>query len=558
MRYLAVVLGLAFVVGCQAPVPGGNTKRDGGSSPPDFAGQMSSGNCGGAAQMCCAGEVCDVGLQCNPKTGGCCAATGNACAGPQDCCAGLSCTAGKCCTAIGAACGAPGDCCSGLTCTGGVCDKPSGMCGDAGKACCMPGNTCTSGNVCVSGMCKACGAAGQACCDAMTCNKGFTCDSGTCNAPCGDTGQACCKTGMACKTSALMCDAPSQTCKSTTGMTTGGLNQPCTMPGNTCNSGLSCVANKCQMTSTCNTVGAACCSGNTCSGGLVCNTAMNKCQMPGSMCTAIQELCTATSQCCPNLTCTNTVQPDQSQKKSCCVGVGAACPDGDFDCCGYLTCISGKCTAGPDGDPCLTNDDCTSKNCASGTCAAAAGGCGSLKPVGSACTATSQCCNGGLCEIVTGASDPKDCCYGKTHACASHAECCGTLLCGSDGKCACAVNGSGCDQDDDCCSGLVCNSGTCRMPGQTMIPPGGACTSSLDCQDTNGTYYVCFPSATSSSDACCTVDWQIPCTSNASCCGPSICGNNGIAQVCCSDGGGSCNGSYDCCGAYICIDGTCQ
>jgi hypothetical protein len=583
MRHVSVWLALAFVVGCAQPPSSGGVKHDGGTGAPDFAGQPSTGNCGSANQACCMGQVCDTGLQCNPKTGGCCAATGNQCMGPGECCAGLSCTGGKCCTAIGASCQGPNDCCAGLSCNNGVCDKPAGNCGDAAKPCCSPGNTCTSGNVCVMGAmgtmgatCKACGDPGQPCCTNSVCNKGNTCNStsNTCTGACGAANQPCCKTGMPCTDTTLSCDMTSGQCKSTSGSGTGGLNQNCNPGKPECNTpSLTCISNKCQGPQTCNTVGATCCPGNTCSGmmGLNCNTGTNKCQMAGTGCTALQKSCTQTSQCCQSV-CSPTYQPDGSTAKSCCVGAGAACPDGDFDCCGGMSCVMGKCAAGADGDPCLAPDDCISKQCGSDNfCTSSAGMCGALKPVQSACTDSSQCCNGGVCEIVSGTSDPLNCCYGAGQQCQYGYDCCGSMSCETTGTtktCICRKETESCRQSDDCCQSptpLTCVQGNCQDTGGSTALPGQMCTTDAQCIDLNGHTYGC-EGTNGSTTTCCTWDLQVRCSSAAECCGGALCDVNGwdnIHNYCCSPKGGPCRVGQDadCCGRFSgsCgSDGTCQ
>jgi len=202
----------------QGGVPGGNggsaTGGNSGGVGPDAsvtdgpagdASKMDTGpvtpptTCGGAGQVCCAGNACSGDGCC---AGGKCVAAGSSCAPLEGTCA-----AGSCGT-----CGGPGQpCCANATCTapltrcngsgtGAVCAK----CGSfAGDVCCLPTGTnpnnppyypyatgvCPgTGVVCDNtnysgGRCTACGGPGQPCCAGASCSGGGCCYDNKCINP---------------------------------------------------------------------------------------------------------------------------------------------------------------------------------------------------------------------------------------------------------------------------------------------------------------------------------------------------------------------------------------
>jgi hypothetical protein len=264
------------------------------------------------------------------------------------------------------------------------------------------------------------------------------------------------------------------------------------------------------------------------------------------------------------------VQPDGSNAKSCCVAAGAGCPDGDYDCCGFMSCVDGKCAAGGDGDPCLTGDDCVSKQCGTdGFCTSSAGMCGALKPVTAACNDSSECCNQSQCESLGGTLDPKNCCYPQGGPCGSNSECCGRMQCDTDitKTCICRKATESCLQDTDCCPDApVCNtdSNTCVAGDTSLVKPGGPCMNNDQCLDTNSTVYGC-EGTNGPSLTCCTWDLQIPCSQQTECCGASRCeqSSNDITfpgqifqTTCCAPPGGDCKVDADCCGHTGYCDGT--
>jgi hypothetical protein len=110
-------------------------------------------DCGAQNQLCCPGDVCNTGLQCQNSL--ICLPP----CGPGD----------PCC---------PGNTCNQITlvCVAGTCQ----FCGGAGGPCCTQITPCTNG-VCVNGTCQ-CGAAGQPCCQpGNVCNAGLDCDAGVTN-----------------------------------------------------------------------------------------------------------------------------------------------------------------------------------------------------------------------------------------------------------------------------------------------------------------------------------------------------------------------------------------
>jgi hypothetical protein len=223
------------------------------------------------------------------------------------------------------------------------------------------------------------------------------------------------------------------------------------------------VAGKCQTTSSCNTVGAPCCPGSICQGGLQC-AENGTCRAPPT-CGALQGDCSSSSQCCTGLQCLLTVQPDPGPaKKTCCVGEGASCPNGDLDCCGYLLCNAGKCACQDTGGDCLQNSDCCSRMCdsSSGTCVAGSTMCTGGQPLGSSCTDPSQCCGAATCATLSSTGD-LTCCYVANQGCTTSRDCCGKMLCDpTTHACQCRTTGQSCLLDIDCCgSTSFCNGGTC-------------------------------------------------------------------------------------------------
>lgn len=204
---------------------------------------------------------------------------------------------------------------------------------------------------------------------------------------------------------------------------------------------------------------------------------------------------------------------------NCCRNAGGAC-DGGRGCCGALACVEGVCgggTAAPLPPPPAIGDNT-----------------GAGFPVGSACTATSQC-------------------LPSTS---------GTVICASntieaDGELNCCLQAGGqCGGFDEyCCGNLLCLDGVCSAPRFGDAAPGGVCAANLDCSQDGG------PAVCGDAGLCCRLEVST-CGADADCCDSLVCGDNQLsgdgALTCCSTAGGPCGSDAACCGSNYCIDGTCQ
>lgn len=137
-------------------------------------------------------------------------------------------------------------------------------------------------------------------------------------------------------------------------------------------------------------------------------------------------------------------------------------------------------------------------------------------PLGSPCTATSQCAPSGPPEL----SYPS--------------PICGDNWVGDDGPLNCCSSEGGlCQADAHCCADLLCSFSqsfgsfpTCRRPlAAQTVPPNAACTTPAQCLQTNGAVRACADNgiADDGSLNCCVVDGGA-CGSDADCCGAGTCG----------------------------------
>lgn len=545
-----VLVMAMLLAGCPAAPPTfSQTKQDGGHTSNgalDLSG-IGAGSCK-AAEPCCEGQTCETaGLTCSAK-GVCCGGGGYACTDGKECCAGFACASDThlCCVGISSACQTQSECCSGLSCVDGICDKTASG-GGAGDPC-SASTDCSSGFECSqAGTCAACGTNGHACCVTQAaCNPGLSCGSNKlCATACGATGAGCCP-GNKCNVATDSCTNG----KCTGSGTPGTLNNPCNI-GSKCNTGLNCVGGTCLAPSSCNTVNAMCCAGNACTGGLQC-AENGTCQTPKT-CTPLEGDCTTSATCCTGYTCSLTVEPAGTpNKNTCCVGAGTACPDGDFDCCGYLRCVNTKCTANADGDYCLSNSDCARADCdaATGVCGGGALQCGTLTPIGGTCNSDSECCDG-VCRALASTGNDT-CCEGASVMCTSSKDCCGRMVCGSNGKCTPRQPGQSCLDSVECTVDHNCVNGTCASSSVSGL--GGSCNVVTDCVSPgNGT--------DCENGACCSTSALDPCVNDSYCCSDySLTCNfvTGFGNVCCEKSGNSCSTSSDCCSLSCNSNGFCD
>ena len=202
---------------------------------------------------------------------------------------------------------------------------------------------------------------------------------------------------------------------------------------------------------------------------------------------------------------------------NCCRNYGGACATGNA-CCGVLECVGGVCTGG-------------------GT-APAPGGTVAGLPVGSPCTATSQCLASTSGSVICGSNN---------------IEADGALNC-------CLLSGGQCGGFDEfCCGDLLCLGGVCTVPEFGDLEAGAICAANLDCSQAAGPT-ICAETGAGTS-ACCRLEVS-NCVADADCCGDLVCGDNLIAAdgtlTCCAGAGGVCGSDAACCGNNFCIDGTCQ
>jgi hypothetical protein len=176
---------------------------------------------------------------------------------------------------------------------------------------------------------------------------------------------------------------------------------------------------------------------------------------------------------------------------NCCRNAGGACSDETYgaDCCSGLYCRDGACT-----DLSVTGD----------------------LPVGSYCTASSQCSQDGgsvVCADNDVTSDGAlNCCRNAGGACSGSAGCCGGLTC-----------------QDGVCTGEATATAT-STPTADGLPLGAACAATAECAPADN--------------------------------GAVFCAANGIgidgALNCCLGTGGACGTTSSlCCGTNLCIDGVC-
>ncbi len=232
---------------------------------------------------------------------------------------------------------------------------------------------------------------------------------------------------------------------------------------------------------------------------------------------------------------------------NCCRNAGGVC-SADFHCCGAALCTNGLC----------------------------GGGGVSQLPLGSQCTATSQCGQEGGSVVCSDNGLLRDgslnCCRNAGGACAVDASCCGALLC-AGGVCGGAPSGNlslgaVCTANSECSQAggaVVCADNGLASDGafNCCRNQGGACANGASCcASLNCVGGVCTPASPGNNlalGAVCTAGTQCDQTG-----GPVVCADNGIATDgalnCCRNEGGACTGlnnSADCCGGLYCVNGVC-
>jgi hypothetical protein len=400
---------------------------------------------------CCSG-TCDATTKACGFRAGACGAAGSTCKSNLDCCT-TSCIAGACsdkqCVADGQACKEGGECCGG-TCEGGTCKPLSGSCGTAGNPC--AGNaTCCSG-FCRSGFCSApsfCTQNGDACANDLEC----------CGGSClKQTGAALGLCQNAASTGATGCTTAGQICGN--GATYDGGALP-TCGGECCSR--SCLPYAptgvfiCQPPSGCRPTGELCkedvdcCGSATQPDGLRSNVSCNKatgallgrcdngnaCSPAGAICRLKERECNANANCCAgNVLQKNTCKQDALGIPRCLIAaVDCSAAPSTFEgkrCASSADCCGLPCVPNPSGDPPLV-------------CSASGTRCIS---VGGACTTTSDCCSGSLCNVPPGST--RGTCSAPTPPPGP-----------GPAPAPCAAFGQLCSESVPCCNEVVCGGGVC-------------------------------------------------------------------------------------------------
>ncbi|MFC1654166.1 integrin alpha [Myxococcota bacterium] len=373
-----------------------------------------------------------------------------------------ACTVGDVCSGGTCISGVPIDCDDGVFCTDDICDTDTGLCSNPNKTngtLCNDGNNCSTLDTCQSGVCTA-GATNKDT-DGDTyldgnCPGGSDCDDGNGNvnpaATEGPFGNPTCS------------DTLDNDCDTLTDLNDTECMQ-CTTPadcddGNVCTAD-SCISNVCQNN--------AVSDGTPCNDGDLC-TQTDTCQ--SGACTGVDPVfCTALDQCHDAGTCNPGTGICTDPPKT----DGTACDDGLY-CNVGETCQAGSCTGGSARD-CGDGDICTQDACdeANDACTHL------LVPnPGAEGPAGDTTCGDSLdndCDRLTDVNDP-DC-----QNCTLDSECDDGNACTQGDTCTSGMcTGSGvvkCTAHDECHDVGVCDPVTgCSNPEK---PDGTACTSGI-CQ----------------------------------------------------------------------------
>lgn len=190
-----------------------------------------------------------------------------------------------------------------------------------------------------------------------------------------------------------------------------------------------------------------------------------------SACLTAVEPCTQTSECCGDLECGTT-----TAGQVCCGNEGASCAavDGE-DCCGALLCVDGRCVGESACSGATTPCTSTSECCGDLECGTTTLGQVCCGNEGASCATANgeDCCGALLC--IDGVCATEAACSDATTPCASSAECCGDLTCGTTtlGQVCCGNEGATCATagGEDCCGSLLCVSGRCGTPSGDCHSP---------------------------------------------------------------------------------------
>ncbi len=452
-------------------------------------GACSAGHCiptQGAAVVSCADD--------NPCTNdGCSGAKG--CShlplNGDGCDDGDSCTTGDKCT-VGACKGGPPKACAddGNPCTTEACDPKVGCQSVTNAAKCDDGNLCTSGDGCSGGACKGLANSLQ-CDDGDPCSVDDLCSAGACKAgplaDCTDTNPCTldqCQTKVGCvhqPQGGSPCD-DGQVCTENDACDGSGV---CKGIAKTCNDGLLCTSDACDIKLGCVSVpqdGLGCNDNNPCTGADVC-------------------------------------------QNGACAGVAQTCNDNNPCTSDGCNPVSGSCVNPPggtlcdDGDPCTDGDGCANGGCAGAkqvcndsnpctvdACNPVTANCESLPAPGpcndnNLCTAADTCVNGS--------------CSGQNASC-DDANTCTTDACNKlNGKCTniAVAPSTVCDDGNVCTTGDICGAGTCTG-GVVLCNDDNPCTKDT-CDAKTGCVNV--------PDTGATCDDGNACSSGEKCTGAGLC-----------------------------------
>ena len=387
-----------------------------------------------------------------------------------------------------------------------------------------PPSTCNSSGQCVEPQSKAC--------------NPFVCNGKVCFAACNNDNQ--CVAGSFC--SAASCGP-----------------KP---PGAECSAATECASGFCAQGVCCNSACSGACKACNLSGSLgLCNSVSDGSPDPQGLCpVTLQSTCGTTGSCkggaCAyfgkglNCKAAQCASISAQTPVSTCDGVGACATPGNVPC-GTFICSAAACKS-----TCLADSDCVPPNtCAGNSCG--------LKPVGTACTAGTQCVSGFCTEgVCCDSACSDDATTGLCKSCKLSGKvgtCLPVAALGLDPKGRCVASSTGtdyCKYDGTCNGSGACsprsNSTGCRPESCTgsVHTIAATCDGAGACPAANtsscGSYVCNSPSPTCLST----------CQKNADCTGTITC--NTITKKCGdkSSAGDQCSVGTDCTSGF-CVDGYC-